>query len=250
MSPSGCERVPPQSRFLGHGSLQEDVFVCQPEWFLRCEHSKPCPQDLKKALYGLKKSKGHGTIEFGKVSVDDIIFGIYTPLVIPQLFSGLHVKPHLEMSNDGDNDFFSWFTSTPIPLWHSSYHSPKFVLESSKKYRNGLDCDPLYIQWRYQNDKPCTLIKMMSPVLDANKISLSNEKRNEAPQGDQLQEVLTWSSILGEEVRLAVSKKQDCTVLLTAEAEYVSLSVCLCQSLMRTQLRLWLSLFQLRFNLL
>nr|GEV06336.1 reverse transcriptase domain-containing protein [Tanacetum cinerariifolium] len=43
-----------------HGSLKEDVYVCQPEGFIDVDHPSHVYK-LKKALYGLNKHEGHGS---------------------------------------------------------------------------------------------------------------------------------------------------------------------------------------------
>nr|GFB02265.1 retrovirus-related Pol polyprotein from transposon TNT 1-94 [Tanacetum cinerariifolium] len=115
-----------------HGSLKEDVYVCQPEGFIDADHPSHVYK-LKKALYGLKQAprawydelstfllqnhffKGtidptlfirrfHDDILVVQVYVDDIIFGSTPPRYI-QLFSDL-MKSGFEMSMMGEMTFF------------------------------------------------------------------------------------------------------------------------------------------------
>nr|GEU50257.1 putative ribonuclease H-like domain-containing protein [Tanacetum cinerariifolium] len=115
-----------------HGSLKEDVYVCQPEGFIDVDHPIHVYK-LKKALYGLKQAprawydelstfllQNHffkGTIDptlfirrfyddilMVQVYVDDIIFGSTHPRYT-QLFSDL-MKSHFEMSMMGEMTFF------------------------------------------------------------------------------------------------------------------------------------------------
>nr|GEX18250.1 retrotransposon protein, putative, unclassified [Tanacetum cinerariifolium] len=115
-----------------HGSLKEDVYVCQPEGFIDADHPSHVYK-LKKALYGLKQAprawydetstfllQNHffkGTIyptlfirRFDdhilvvQVYVDDIIFGSTHPRYT-QLFSDL-MKSRFEMSMMGEMTFF------------------------------------------------------------------------------------------------------------------------------------------------
>ncbi|GJW21812.1 ribonuclease H-like domain-containing protein [Tanacetum coccineum] len=65
-----------------HGTLKEDVYVCQPEGFIDGDH--PCHvYKLKKALYGLKQApkawRFDDDILVVQVDVDDIIFGSTNP---------------------------------------------------------------------------------------------------------------------------------------------------------------------------
>nr|GFA55832.1 retrovirus-related Pol polyprotein from transposon TNT 1-94 [Tanacetum cinerariifolium] len=115
-----------------HGSLKEDVYVCQPEGFIDADHPSHVYK-LKKALYGLKQasrawydelstsllqngfSKGiidltlftrcfNDDILVVQVYVDDIIFGSSDPRYAT-LFSDL-MKSRFEMSMMGEMTFF------------------------------------------------------------------------------------------------------------------------------------------------
>nr|GEV90388.1 Gag-Pol polyprotein [Tanacetum cinerariifolium] len=65
-----------------HGSLKEDVYVCQHEGFIDADHPSHVYK-LKKALYGLKQApkawRFHDDIIVVQVYVDDIIFGSTHP---------------------------------------------------------------------------------------------------------------------------------------------------------------------------
>nr|GEX19169.1 hypothetical protein [Tanacetum cinerariifolium] len=115
-----------------HGSLKEDVYVCQPEGFIDADHPIHVYK-LKKVLYGLKQAPRawydelsmfllqngffKGTIDLTlftrhfndnilvvQVYVDDIIFGSTHPRYAT-LFSDL-MKNHFEMSMMGEMTFF------------------------------------------------------------------------------------------------------------------------------------------------
>nr|GEZ34452.1 copia protein [Tanacetum cinerariifolium] len=115
-----------------HGSLKEDVYVCQPEGFIDADYPSYVYK-LKKALYGLKQAPrawydelstfllqnrfSKGTIDLTlftrcfnndilvvHVYVDDIIFGSTNPRYAT-LFSDL-MKSHFEMSMIGEMTFF------------------------------------------------------------------------------------------------------------------------------------------------
>nr|GEX68425.1 retrovirus-related Pol polyprotein from transposon TNT 1-94 [Tanacetum cinerariifolium] len=118
-----------------HGSLKEDVYVCQPEGFIDADHPSHVYK-LKKALFRLKQSlrawydelstfllqnkfskctidptlftkRFHNDILVVQVYVDDIIFGSTNPRYAT-LFSDL-MKSRFEMSMMGEM-MFSWFT--------------------------------------------------------------------------------------------------------------------------------------------
>nr|GEU36258.1 hypothetical protein [Tanacetum cinerariifolium] len=150
-----------------HGSLKEDVYVCQPEGFIDVDHPSHVYK-LKKALYALKQApkawynelstfllqnhffKGtinptlfirhfHDDILVVQVYADDIIFGSTHPRYI-QLFSDL-MKGRFEMSMMGEMTFFLGLQVNQSPCGIFINQS-KYVLEILKKY--GLEsCDPI-----------------------------------------------------------------------------------------------------------
>nr|GEW36768.1 hypothetical protein [Tanacetum cinerariifolium] len=159
-----------------HGSLKEDVYVCQPEGFIDTDYPSHVYK-LKKALYGLKQaprawydelttfllqngfSKGiidltlftrrfDDEILVVHVYVDDIIFGSTDPRYAT-LFSDL-MKSRFKMSMIGEMTFFLGLQVNQSPNG-IFINQTKYVHEILKKY--GLNtCDivgtPMYI-----NDK-------------------------------------------------------------------------------------------------
>nr|GEY24707.1 retrovirus-related Pol polyprotein from transposon TNT 1-94 [Tanacetum cinerariifolium] len=150
-----------------HGSLKEDVYVCQPEGFIDADHPSYVYK-LKKALYVLKQAprawynelstfllqnhffKGtidptlfirrfHDDILVVHIYVDDIIFGSTHPRYI-QLFSDL-MKSRFEMSMMGEMTFFLGLQVNKSPCGFFINQS-NYVLEILKKY--GMkSCDPV-----------------------------------------------------------------------------------------------------------
>ncbi|GJR84459.1 retrovirus-related pol polyprotein from transposon TNT 1-94, partial [Tanacetum coccineum] len=150
-----------------HGTLKEDVYVCQPEGFIDADHPSHVYK-LKKALYGLKQAprawydelskfllQNHffkGTIDptlfirrfdddilVVQVYVDDIIFGSTHPRYT-QLFSDL-MKSRFEMSMMGEMTFFLGLQVNQSPRGIFINQSI-YVLEILKKY--GMEsCDPV-----------------------------------------------------------------------------------------------------------
>ncbi|GJW20497.1 retrovirus-related pol polyprotein from transposon TNT 1-94 [Tanacetum coccineum] len=150
-----------------HGSLKEDIYVCQPEGFIDADHPSHVYK-LKKALYGLKQAptawydvlskfllQKHfykGTIDptsfircfdddilVVQVYVDDIIFGS-TNHRYTQLFADL-MKIRIEMSMMGEMTFFLGLQVNQSP--HGIFiNQSNYVLEIFKKY--GMEsCDPI-----------------------------------------------------------------------------------------------------------
>ncbi|GJZ20515.1 retrovirus-related pol polyprotein from transposon TNT 1-94 [Tanacetum coccineum] len=150
-----------------HGTLKEDVCVCQPEGFIDADHPSHVYK-LKKALYGLKEAprawydelstfllENHffkGTIDptlfirrfdedilVVQVYVDDIIFGSTHPRYT-QLFFDL-MKSRFEMSMMREMTFFFGLQVNQSPCGIFINQS-NYVLEILKKY--GMKtCDPV-----------------------------------------------------------------------------------------------------------
>nr|GEY96316.1 retrovirus-related Pol polyprotein from transposon TNT 1-94 [Tanacetum cinerariifolium] len=164
-----------------HGSLKEDVYVCQPEGFIDADHPSHAYK-LKKALYGLKQAprawydklltfllqnhffKGtidptlfirrfHDDILVVQVYVDDIIFGSTHPRYIQQFIDLM--KSRFEMSMMGEMKFFLGLQVNQSPCGIFINQS-KYMLEILKKY--GMEsCDiigtPMEIKDKLDLDK-------------------------------------------------------------------------------------------------
>ncbi|GKA43730.1 retrovirus-related pol polyprotein from transposon TNT 1-94 [Tanacetum coccineum] len=121
-----------------HGTLKEDMYVCQPEGFIDADHPSHVYK-LKKALYGLKQAPKAWYDELFKVYVDDIIFGSINPRYT-QLFADL-MKSRFEMSMIGEMTFFLGLQVNQSPRGIFIKQS-NYVLEILKKY--GMEtCDPI-----------------------------------------------------------------------------------------------------------
>ncbi|GJY24239.1 retrovirus-related pol polyprotein from transposon TNT 1-94 [Tanacetum coccineum] len=268
-----------------HGTLKEDVYVCQPEGFIDADHPSHVYK-LKKALYGLKQAprawydelstfllQNHffkGTIDptlfirrfdddilVVQVYVDDIIFGSTHPRYT-QLFSDL-MKSRFEMSMMGEMMFFLGLQVNQSPCGIFINQS-KYVLEILKKY--GMEtCDPVGTPMEIkdkldldQHGSPVDETKYHSMIgalmyltssrpdivhatcLCARYQAKPIEKHLKEDSGFELTGFLdadyagckdTFKStsggaqFLGEKLVSWSSKKQDCTTLSTAEAEYI-----------------------------
>nr|GEZ42109.1 copia protein [Tanacetum cinerariifolium] len=150
-----------------HGTLKEDVYVCQPKGFIDANYPSHFFK-LKKALYGLKQAPrawynelltfllhNHffkGTTDptlfircfvddilVVQVYVNDIIFGSTHPRYT-QLFSDL-MKSCFEMSMKGEMTFFLGLQINQSP-YSIFINQSNYVLEILKKY--GMEsCDPV-----------------------------------------------------------------------------------------------------------
>ncbi|GJZ44136.1 retrovirus-related pol polyprotein from transposon TNT 1-94 [Tanacetum coccineum] len=260
-----------------HGTLKEDVYVCQPEGFIDADHPSHVYK-LKKALYGLKQAP--------RAWYDELS----TFLLQNHFFKGT-IDPTLFIRRFDDDILVVQLTQFPLPINQSNY-----VLEILKKY--GMEtCDPVGTPMEIkdkldldQNGSPVDATKYHSMIgalmyLTSSRPDIVHAtclcaRYQAKPTEKHLKEVkrifrYLWGTVntglwytkdsgfeltgfsdadyagckdtfkstsggaqfLGEKLVSWSSKKQDCTALSTAEAEYVSLSVCCAQVLwMRTQL--------------
>nr|GEZ39024.1 hypothetical protein [Tanacetum cinerariifolium] len=93
-----------------HGSLKEDVYVCQPEGFIDADHPSHVYK-LKKALYGLKQAPRAWYDKLSKFLLQNHFFkGTIDPTLFIRRFQDDILVP-LQNVDDGGNDVFPWFTS-------------------------------------------------------------------------------------------------------------------------------------------
>nr|GFB36661.1 copia protein [Tanacetum cinerariifolium] len=257
------------------GPLKEEVYVNQPDGFVYPYHPDKVYR-LKKVLYGLKQaprawydelskfllSKGFskGTIDstlfitkhmgdilLVQIYVDDIIFGSTNPNLSKRFEKLMHGK--FEMSMMGELKFF---------LGIQIHQSPRRIFINQAKYaqeilvKHGMtSCDGIGTpmatkhldahlsgspvdQTKYRNTihmglwYPKETGFILTAFSDSDHAGCLDSRKSTSGGiqflgGDKL---VSWSS-----------KKQDCTLMSSAEAEYVSLSACCTQFLwMRTQL--------------
>nr|GEY16171.1 hypothetical protein [Tanacetum cinerariifolium] len=154
-----------------HGSLKEDVYVCQPEGFINADHPSHVYK-LKKALYGLNKHQGH--------------------VHATCLYARYQAKPTEKHLKEVKRIFHYLRGTVNTGLWYSKDSGFELVGFSDADY---------------------------------------------AGCKDNFKSISGGGQFLGEKMVSWSSKKQDCTMLSTAEAEYVSISACCAQVLwMQTQL--------------
>ncbi|GJY62329.1 retrovirus-related pol polyprotein from transposon TNT 1-94 [Tanacetum coccineum] len=182
-----------------NGPLKEEVYVSQPEGFIDSEFPNHVYR-LKKALYGLKQALVH---DFSK------------------RFANL-MKNNFEMSMMGELKFF---------LGLQVHQSPRGIFISQSQYaiellkKHGLD----------------ECVSMSTPMaterLDADLQGTPTDQMTYRRCKDDCKSTSGGLQFLGGKLVSWSSKKQDCTAMSTAEAEYVSLSACCAQVIwMRTQL--------------
>nr|GFA19520.1 hypothetical protein [Tanacetum cinerariifolium] len=186
-----------------HGTLKEDVYVCQPEGFINADHPSHVFK-LKKALYGLKQA--------------------------PRAC-------RFEMSMMGEMTFFLSLQVNQSPCGIFLNQS-NYVLEILKKY--GMEsCDPVGTPMEIKDKLYLDQNGIVNTGLWYSKDSgLELTEFSDADYAgckDTFKSTSGGAQFLGE--KLVSWSKQDCTTLSTAEEEYVSLSACCGQVLwMQTQL--------------
>nr|GEU59935.1 copia protein [Tanacetum cinerariifolium] len=177
-----------------HGSLKEDVYVCQPKGFIDADHPSHVYK-LKKALYGLKKAPRAWYDEFSTfLLLNHFFMGTVDPTLFIRCFHDdiLVAKPTEKHLTEVKRIFCYLRGTVNTGLWYTK--------DSGFELTGFSDAD-------YAGCK------------------------------DTFKSTSGGAQFLGEKLVSWSSKKQDCTALLIAEVEYVSLSACCAQVLwMRTQL--------------
>nr|GEU92827.1 putative ribonuclease H-like domain-containing protein [Tanacetum cinerariifolium] len=249
-----------------NGLLKEEVYVAQLDGFVDPDHPEKVYR-LRKALYGLKQaprawydeilkfliSKGFTkgtidptlfTIRYGEdillvqIYVDDIIFGSTNPKYTKRFEKLTHSR--FEMSLIGEMKFF---------LGLQIHQSPRGIFINQAKYT-------LEILHKHGMEKGQSIGTPMAtkPKLDADlsgnpvdqtdyrsKISFGLTAFSDADHAGCINTRKSTSKgiqFLGDKLVRWMSKKQDCTAMSSAEAEYVALSTSYAQVMwMRTQLQ-------------
>ncbi|GKB75096.1 retrovirus-related pol polyprotein from transposon TNT 1-94 [Tanacetum coccineum] len=220
-----------------HGTLTEDVYVCQPEGFIDVDHPSHVYK-LKKALYGLKQApKAWSVLMILSLVLQTLVnqspcgifinqsnyvleilkkYGMETcdPVGTP-----MEIKDKLDLNHNG----------TPVDA--TKYHSmigALMYLTSSRPDIVHATC----LCARYQTKPTEKLLNEVKRIFHADYAGCK----------DTFKSTFGGAQLLGEKLVSWSSKKQDYTTLSTAEVEYVSLSACCAQVLwMRThELRIWL----------
>nr|GEZ40423.1 putative ribonuclease H-like domain-containing protein [Tanacetum cinerariifolium] len=258
-----------KTKFL-YGPLKEEVYVNQPDGFVD-PYNPDRVYHLKNALYGLKQaprawydelsnflvskgfSKGsidptlfitkHGEdILLVQIYVDDIIFSSTNPQLSRQFEKLMHIK--FEMSMIGELKFF---------LGIQIHQSLRGIFINQAKYaqeiliKHGMtSCDSI----EKSTEKHLTVVKrifwylkdtihmgLLYPKDTGFKLTAFSDS-DHACCLDSCKSTSSGIQFLGGDKLVSwSSKKQDCTSMSLAEAEYVSLSACCNQVLwLRTQL--------------
>nr|GEW63674.1 hypothetical protein [Tanacetum cinerariifolium] len=211
-----------------HGSLKEDVYVCQPKGFIDADYPSHVYK-LKKVLYGLKKAPrawydklstfllqnrfSKGTIDptlFTRRFDDDI-------LVVNQSPSGIFINQskyvHEILKKYGLNT--SDIVGTPMDIKDKLDLDQIGTPVDATKYRSMIGA-LMYLT----SSKPYIIHATCDSGFELTGFSDADY----AGCKDTFKSTSGGAQLLGEKLVSWSSKKQDCTSLSTAESEYVSLS--------------------------
>nr|GEZ17862.1 putative ribonuclease H-like domain-containing protein [Tanacetum cinerariifolium] len=248
-----------------HGTLKEDVYVCQPEGFIDADHPSHVYK-LKKALYGLKQAprawydelsmfllRNHffkGNTDptlFIRRFVDDILVSNYVLEILKKyemescdpIGTPMKIKDKLDLDQNGTPvdatkyhcmiGALMYLTSSRPDIVHATCLCARYQAKPTEKYLKEVKRIFRYLRgtvntglW-YMKDYGFELTGFSDADYAGCKDTFKSTSGGAEFLGEKL---VSWSS-----------KKQDCTVLSTAKAKYVSLSACYAQVLwMRTQL--------------
>nr|GEW67538.1 hypothetical protein [Tanacetum cinerariifolium] len=222
-----------------HGSLKEDMYVCQPEGFIDADHPSHVYK-LKKALYRLKRF--HDGILVVQVYVDDIIFEIlkkYGMESCDPVGTPMEIKDKLDLDQNGTSvdatkyrsmiGALMYLTSSRPDIVHATCLCTRYQAKPTEKHLKEVKRIFRYLRG--------TVNTGIWYIKDSGFKLTGFSDVDYAGCKDTFKSTSGGAQFLGEKLVSWSSKKQDCTSLSTAKAEYVSLSACCAQVLwMRTQL--------------
>nr|GFA10330.1 copia protein [Tanacetum cinerariifolium] len=244
-----------------HGSLKEDVYVCQPEGFIDADHPSHVYK-LKKALYGLKQAPRACRFEMSMIGEMTFFLGLQVNQSPCGIFinqskyvleilnkygmescdpvgTPMEIKDKLDLDQNGTSvdatkyrsmiGTLMYLTSSRPNILHATCLCAQYQAKPAEKHLKEVKRIFRYLRgtvnmglW-YTKDSGFKLTGFSDADYAGCKDSFKSTSGGAQFLGEKL---VSWSS-----------KKQDCTALSTMEAKYVSLSVCCAQILwMRTQL--------------
>ncbi|GJW63358.1 ribonuclease H-like domain-containing protein [Tanacetum coccineum] len=172
-----------------HGTLKENVYVCQPEGFIDTDHPSHVYK-LKKALYGLKQA--------------------------PRAWSPFDATKYRSMIGA-----LMYLTSSRLDIVHATCLCARYQAKPTEKHLKEVKRIFCYL-WGTVNTG-------LWYTKDSGFELTGFSDADYAGCKDTFKSTSGGAQFLGEKLVSWSSKKQDCTALSTAEAEYVSLSACCAQ---------------------
>nr|GEV16882.1 putative ribonuclease H-like domain-containing protein [Tanacetum cinerariifolium] len=248
-----------------HGSLKEDMYVCQPKGFIDADPLSHVYK-LKKALYGLKQAPrawydglsmfllyNHffkGTIDptlFIRRFQEDILVSKYVLGILKKygmescdpVGTPMEIKDKLDLDQNGTLvdatkyrsmiGALMYLTSSRPNIVHATCLCAWYQAKPTERHLKVVKRIFRYL-WR-------TVNMGLWYTKDSGFELTGFSDADYAGCKDTFKSTFGGAQFLGEKLVSWSLKKQDCTKLSTAEAEYVSLSACCAQALwMRTQL--------------
>nr|GEW42743.1 hypothetical protein [Tanacetum cinerariifolium] len=203
-----------------HGKLKEDVFVCQPEGFIDADHPSHVFK-LKNALYGLNQAP---RAWYDELSTFLLLNHFFKGTTDPTLFIRRFVDDILVVQVYVDNIIFG---STHPRVAQQKGGGPittgPRIAKPTEKHLKEVKRVFRYLRgtintglW-YAKDSGFQLTGFSDADYAGCKDTFKSTSGGAQFLGEKL---VSWSSM-----------KQDCTALLTAKAEYVSLSALLCPTI-------------------
>nr|GEV74012.1 retrotransposon protein, putative, unclassified [Tanacetum cinerariifolium] len=206
-----------------HGTLKEEVYVCQPEGFINADHPSHVYK-LKKALYGLKQAPRAWYDELSTFLLHNHFFKgtIDLTLFIRRFDNDLSGQVYVD-------DIILGSTHPRLDIVHATCLCARYQAKQTEKHLK--EVKRIYRYLRGIVNMGLWYMKDFSFELTG--FSDADYARCK----DTFKSTSGRAQFLGEKMVNWSSKKQDCMALSTAKAEYVSLSTCCAQVLwMRTQL--------------
>nr|GEX81899.1 hypothetical protein [Tanacetum cinerariifolium] len=204
-----------------HGSLKEDVYVCQPEGFIDADHPSHVYK-LKKALYGLKQAPRAWYDELSTFLLQNNFFkGIIDPMLFIRRFhddilvNGTLVDATKYRSMIGA---LMYLTSSRPDIVHATCLCARYQATPIEKHLKEVKMIFCYLRG--------TVNTGLWYTKDSGFKLTGFSDADYAGCKDSFKSTSSGAQFLGEKLVSWSSKKQDCTALSTTEAEYVSLSAC------------------------
>nr|GEZ38743.1 retrovirus-related Pol polyprotein from transposon TNT 1-94 [Tanacetum cinerariifolium] len=206
-----------------HGTLKENVYVCQPKGFIYVDHPSHVFK-LKKAIYGLKQAPRAWYDELSTFLLQNHFFKGTTD---PTLFIRRFVDDILMVHVYIDDIIFG--STHPRPDIVHAFLYARYQAKPAEKHLKEVKRIFRYLRRTVNTG----LWYMKDSCFELTGFSDADY----AGCKDTFKSTSGGAQFLGEKLVSSSSKKQDCTALSTAEAEYVSPSACYAQLLwMRTHL--------------